>query len=339
MTERTESVLSIRNLKTYFFLDEGTVRAVDGVNLEIPRGKTIGIVGESGCGKSVSAFSILRLVTSPGEIVEGEIILHRPDGDVVLTDLDDEGKEIRSIRGKEISMIFQEPMTSLSPVHRCGAQIVEAIELHTDMQGKAAMDHAIRMLERVGIPDAARRAYEYPHELSGGMRQRVMIAMALSCRPSLLIADEPTTALDVTIQAQILELMRVLQTESGMSIMLITHDLGVVAETVDEVAVMYLGRVVEQASVERIFESPKHPYTRALMQSIPGIGGARKTELQTIKGSVPDPFARVPGCPFHPRCDEAIEGVCNVGDRPEVIRIEEGHDVACVLYREEGVSG
>jgi peptide/nickel transport system ATP-binding protein len=335
VNEATPSVLSIRNLKTSFFLDEGTVRAVDGVNLEIPRGKTIGIVGESGCGKSVTAFSILRLITSPGEIVEGEIVLHREDGDVVLTDLDDEGQQIRSIRGKVISMIFQEPMTSLSPVHRCGDQIVEAVELHTDMKGRAAMDHAVLMLDRVGIPDAVRRAREYPHELSGGMRQRVMIAMALSCRPALLIADEPTTALDVTIQAQILELMRDLQRESDMSIMLITHDLGVVAETVDEVAVMYLGRVVEQGSVDRIFESPKHPYTRALMRSIPGIGGTRKSELRTIRGAVPDPFTRLPGCPFHPRCEDAIEGVCDVGDRPDLICIEEGHDVACVLYQEE----
>jgi oligopeptide/dipeptide ABC transporter ATP-binding protein len=339
VSEDKGNVLSIRNLKTYFFLDEGTVHAVDGVNLEVPKGKTIGIVGESGCGKSVSAFSTLRLVTTPGKIVEGEIVLHGDDGDIVLTDLDDEGEQIRSIRGKEISMIFQEPMTSLSPVHRVGEQIVEAVELHMNLKGQAAMDHAVHMLERVGIPDAPRRATEFPHELSGGMRQRVMIAMALSCQPSLLIADEPTTALDVTIQAQILDLMRDLQTEFGMSIMLITHDLGVVAETVDEVAVMYLGRVVEQGSVERIFEAPKHPYTRALMRSIPGIGGERKTELQTIKGSVPDPFTRLPGCPFHPRCDDAVEGVCDVGDRPDLIEIEDGHDVACVLYQEEVARG
>jgi len=207
------------------------------------------------------------------------------------------------------------------------------------LTGQSAMDHAIHMLERVGIPDASRRATEFPHELSGGMRQRVMIAMALSCQPSLLIADEPTTALDVTIQAQILELMRDLQTEFDMSIMLITHDLGVVAEVVDDVAVMYLGRVVEQGSVQRIFDAPKHPYTRALMRSIPGIGGARKTELQTIKGSVPDPFSRLSGCPFHPRCDDAIDGVCNVGDRPDLIEIEDGHDVACVLYQEETARG
>jgi len=332
-----ENVLSIRNLKTYFFLDEGDVHAVDGVDLEIPKGKTIGVVGESGCGKSVTAFSALRLVTTPGEIVEGEIVLHREDGDVVLTDLDEEGKAVRAIRGKEIAMIFQEPMTSLSPVHRVGDQIVEAVELHTDMRGDRARKHAAHMLDRVGIPDAQRRAEEYPHQLSGGMRQRVMIAMALSCRPSLLIADEPTTALDVTIQAQILDLMRDLQDEFGMSIMLITHDLGVVSEMADEVAVMYLGRVVEQGTMAQIFDSPKHPYTRALMQSIPGAGAERKTRLRTITGSVPDPFTRLAGCPFHPRCSEAIPDVCNVGGRPDLIELGGGHEAACVLYK-EGVS-
>ena len=330
-----DNVLTIRNLKTHFFLDEGIVRAVDGVDLEIPRGKTVGVVGESGCGKSVTAFSSLRLVSSPGRIVEGEIVLHRKDNDVVLTDLDDEGEAIRAIRGHEIAMIFQEPMTSLSPVHTVGFQIVEAIQLHLDMQGKEAEAHAVHMLERVGISDAGRRYTQYPHELSGGMRQRVMIAMALSCRPSLLIADEPTTALDVTIQAQILELMRDLQQEFGMSIMLITHDLGVVAEMADEVAVMYLGRVVEQAATEVIFEDPKHPYTRALMQSIPGMGRARKTRLQTIMGSIPDPFAQLPGCPFHPRCGDAQVGVCNVGKWPELQTVAENHTAACVLYGED----
>ena len=334
-----DSVLSIRGLKTHFFLDEGIVRAVDGVDLEIPRGKTIGIVGESGCGKSVTAFSSLRLVAEPGEIVEGDIVFHRKDGDVVLTNLEDEGDQIRAIRGKEIAMIFQEPMTSLSPVHTVGFQIVEAIELHTDMQGDEAEAHAVHMLDRVGIPDPERRFGQYPHELSGGMRQRVMIAMALSCQPALLIADEPTTALDVTIQAQILDLMRDLQTEFGMSIMLITHDLGVVAEVADEVAVMYLGRVVERADTEEIFENPKHPYTRALMESIPGMGAQRKTRLKTIEGSVPDPFMQLSGCPFHPRCEEAQAGVCDVGDRPELVDLGSEHQVACVLYREEVARG
>ncbi|MBT4140867.1 MAG: ABC transporter ATP-binding protein [Candidatus Latescibacteria bacterium] len=334
-----DSVLSIRGLKTHFFLDEGIVRAVDGVDLEIPRGKTIGIVGESGCGKSVTAFSSLRLVAEPGQIVAGDVVLHQENLDVVLTDLEDEGDQIRAIRGKEIAMIFQEPMTSLSPVHTVGFQIMEAVELHMDLTGSDAQAHAVHMLDRVGIPDPGQRFGQYPHELSGGMRQRVMIAMALSCQPSLLIADEPTTALDVTIQAQILELMRDLQVEFDMSIMLITHDLGVVAEVADEVAVMYLGRVVEQAATDEIFEHPKHPYTRALMDSIPGMGSVRKTRLKTIKGSVPDPFSQLSGCPFHPRCEEAKKGMCDVGERPELLVLEEGHQVACVLYHEEVARG
>ncbi|MDE2831184.1 MAG: ABC transporter ATP-binding protein [Gemmatimonadota bacterium] len=330
-----DNVLTINNLKTHFFLDEGTVRAVDGVTMDIPRGKTVGIVGESGCGKSVTAFSALRLVSSPGRIVAGEIVLHRPDREIYLTDLDEEGEDIRAIRGHEIAMIFQEPMTSLSPVHTVGFQIVEAIRLHLDLRGEEARALAVNMLDRVGIPDAERRFAQYPHEMSGGMRQRVMIAMALSCRPALLIADEPTTALDVTIQAQILDLMRDLQDEFQMSIMLITHDLGVVAEMADEVAVMYMGRIVEHAATEEIFENPKHPYTQALMESIPGMIRARKTRLQTIRGSVPDPYTQLQGCPFHPRCEVAQDGVCNAGDRPELLAVEDGHGVACVLYGED----
>ena len=327
-----DNVLTINNLKTHFFLDEGTVHAVDGVTMDIPRGKTVGIVGESGCGKSVTAFSALRLVSSPGRIVAGEIVLHRSNREIRLTDLDEEGEDIRAIRGHEIAMIFQEPMTSLSPVHTVGFQIVEAIRLHLNLRGEEARSHAVNMLDRVGIPDADRRFAQYPHEMSGGMRQRVMIAMALSCRPALLIADEPTTALDVTIQAQILDLMRDLQDEFQMSIMLITHDLGVVAEMADEVAVMYMGRIVEHAATEEIFENPKHPYTQALMQSIPGMIRERKTRLQTIRGSVPDPYTQLQGCPFHPRCEEAQDGVCNVGERPELLVVGDGHAVACVLY-------
>jgi peptide/nickel transport system ATP-binding protein len=280
----------------------------------------------------VTAFSALRLVSSPGRIVAGEIVLHRPDREIDLTGLDEEGEAIRAIRGHEIAMIFQEPMTSLSPVHTVGFQIVEAIRLHLNLRGEEAQAHAVNMLDRVGIPDAERRFAQYPHEMSGGMRQRVMIAMALSCRPALLIADEPTTALDVTIQAQILDLMRDLQDEFQMSIMLITHDLGVVAEMSDEVAVMYMGRIVEHATTEVIFENPKHPYTQALMQSIPGMSQARKTRLQTIKGSVPDPYTQLQGCPFHPRCEVSQDGVCNAGDRPELLSVEGGHGVACVLY-------
>jgi len=326
-----ESLLTIRDLKTYFFLDEGTVRAVDGVDLEIPRGTTVGLVGESACGKSVTALSILRLISHPGRIVAGRIVLHRNSQAVVLTDLKEECPAIREIRGKEIAMIFQEPMTSLSPVHTVGNQITEAIALHTPRRGAVARSHAVQMLGRVGIPDAKRRFRQYPHEMSGGMRQRAMIAMALSCRPSLLIADEPTTALDVTIQAQILELMRDLQAELGMSILLITHDLGVVAEMAREVAVMYLGRVVEQADTRRIYSDPQHPYTRALLRSIPGSGTRRKARLKVIAGSVPDPFQTIPGCPFHPRCEEAEAGLCDRGDPPPLLELGPGHTAACFI--------
>ena len=327
-------LLTIKDLHSHFFLDEGVVYAVNGVNLHIPAGKTLAIVGESGCGKSVTAFSILRIVSEPGRIVSGQVILHRPANDVVLTDLPEEGNEIRQIRGKEIAMIFQEPMTSLSPVHTIGDQILEAVLLHTDMDKATAREHTIHMLERVGIPDARRRVKQYPYEMSGGLRQRAMIAMALSCRPALLIADEPTTALDVTIQAQILSLMRDLQDEMGMAILLITHDLGVVAETAHEVAVMYLGRIVEHANTTKLFGDPAHPYTRALLRSMPGIG-SRKTRLDTIAGSVPDPFRQIWGCPFHPRCDEAVEGRCDQGIPPALYTIDGEHQVACVLRHED----
>jgi peptide/nickel transport system ATP-binding protein len=326
-----DSLLSVRGLRTHFFLDEGTVRAVDGVDLDIRRGKTLGVVGESGCGKSVTAFSILRLVSRPGRIVAGEITYHREAGDVPLTKLDEDGAAIRGIRGAEIAMIFQEPMTSLSPVHTVGNQIVEAVRLHTGLRGAAARARAVDMLDHVGIPDAATRYRQYPHEMSGGMRQRAMIAMALSCRPSLLIADEPTTALDVTIQAQILELMRDLQAESGMSIMLITHDLGVIAEMADEVAVMYLGRVVEFGTTEQIFSAPKHPYTRGLLRSIPDLDAPRTERLEAIDGAVPGPFRSIDGCPFHPRCPEAVGGVCDVGDRPSLAPMLGGGEVACAV--------
>ncbi len=323
-------LLTIHNLRTYFFLDEGTVRAVDGVSLQIPRGKTVAIVGESGCGKSVTAFSILRLVSPPGQIVSGEIVLHRSDGDVVLTNLEEDGKAIREIRGKEIAMIFQEPMTSLSPVHTVGKQIMEAVTLHTQMRKTEAKSHAIHMMEQVDIPNPKGRFEQYPHEMSGGLRQRAVIAMALACQPALLIADEPTTALDVTIQAQILALMRELQAEFGMSILLITHDLGVVAEMADEVAVMYMGREVEQAPMEQLLTNPQHPYTQALLQSVPGRGTQPKAKLKVISGSIPDPFQRIPGCAFHPRCQEAIAGACNQGEAPPLLELSSQHHVACI---------
>ncbi|MCH8295266.1 ABC transporter ATP-binding protein [Candidatus Poribacteria bacterium] len=323
-------LLTIHNLRTYFFLDEGTVRAVDGVSLQIPRGKTVAIVGESGCGKSVTAFSILRLVSPPGQIVSGEIVLHRSDGDVVLTNLEEDGKAIREIRGKEIAMIFQEPMTSLSPVHTVGKQIMEAVTLHTQMRKTEAKSHAIHMMEQVDIPNPKGRFEQYPHEMSGGLRQRAVIAMALACQPALLIADEPTTALDVTIQAQILALMRELQAEFGMSILLITHDLGVVAEMADEVAVMYMGREVEQAPMEQLLTNPQHPYTQALLQSVPGRGTQPKAKLKVIAGSIPEPFQRIPGCAFHPRCQEAIAGACNQGEAPPLLELSSQHHVACI---------
>ena len=323
-------LLSINNLHTHFYLDEGTVRAVDGVDLEIPRGKTLCLVGESGCGKSITAFSLLQMIQRPGKIVDGQVTLHRDNGPVELTGLAPDGKQMRSIRGSEIAMIFQEPMTSLSPVHNVGSQIAEAIRLHTDCNKKEAKQRAIHIMERVGIPDASRRYDAFPHELSGGLRQRAMIAMALSCRPTLLIADEPTTALDVTIQAQILALMRELQQEFGMAILLITHDLGVVAQMADEVAVMYWGRIAEYGEVHKIFQRPEHPYTEALMRSLPGLHIERQSELAAIRGSVPDPFQGLAGCAFHPRCDEFEQGLCDKGQRPVLHDIEAGHLSACL---------
>ena len=332
---KEEPLLALENLKTHFFLDEGTVRAVDGVTLNIPKGKTVGIVGESGCGKSITAFSVLRLITHPGQIVDGSIVLNTNGRRQVLTDMKEDSREIRDIRGNHIAMIFQEPMTSFSPVHTVGDQIAEVFRLHRGLKGKDARKETVKIMERVGIPDSARRFDQYPFEMSGGLRQRSMIAMALACRPSLLIADEPTTALDVTIQAQILELMRELQEEFHMSILLITHDLGVVAEMADEVGVMYMGRIVEYADATRIFDNPQHPYTRALMDSIPGRAASRKTALNTIKGSVPDPFSSIPGCPFHPRCDEAIAGKCDAGDRPPLLETRPGPRNACLIRHEE----
>ncbi len=337
-------LLDIKNLKTYFFCDEGIVRAVDGVDLQLRRGRTLGIVGESGCGKSVTARSILNMVPKPGRITEGEITLYRVlkvDGSgnclqlekVRLSDLDPKGAEIRSIRGCEIALVPQEPMMSLSPVHTLGNQIVEAISLHQNVTKAEAKEKAIEMLDLVGMPQPSRTIDRYPHELSGGMRQRGMIAMALSCHPSLLIADEPTTALDVTTEAQILQLMRRLQHELGMAIMYITHNLGVVAQMTEEVVVMYLGKVVEQASVDTIFHNPAHPYTQALLQSIPRLGQKTRDRrrLASIRGMVPDPYAIPKGCSFHPRCSQVIAGVCQQQD-PPLFKVEPGHEARCFLY-------
>jgi oligopeptide/dipeptide ABC transporter ATP-binding protein len=333
-------LIKIEGLKTYFFLDEGTVRAVDGVDLTIERGKTLGVVGESGCGKSVTARSILRIVPRPGRIVEGEITLYRTletedkscalAEEVRLTDLKPMSAEMRSIRGCQIALVPQEPMMSLSPVHTVGNQIMEAILLHQNVSKIEAKEQAIEVLDLAGMPHPARTLEQYPHELSGGMRQRCIIAMAFSCHPSLLIADEPTTALDVTTEAQILKIMRGLQDELGMAIMYITHNLGVIAQMADEVAVMYMGKIVEQADVDTIFHTPQHPYTRALLQSIPRLGQKTRDQrrLASIRGMVPDPYALPQGCSFSPRCDAAIVGQCNV-EEPPLVEVEPGHMVKC----------
>lgn len=341
-------LIELKDVKTQFFLREGTVRALDGVSFQINRGEALGVVGESGCGKSVTAQAILRIVPEPGKIVEGEITLYRyPEGPhaanghangngqaksstVKLTDLDARGPAIRAIRGAEIAMVFQEPMTSFSPVHTVGYQIMEAIILHQKVNKKVARERAIEILARVGMPRPHQAVDAYTHQLSGGQRQRAMIAMALSCNPSLLIADEPTTALDVTTQAQILDLLRHLQEELGMAIMFITHDLGVIAEMTKRVVVMYLGKVVEQADVDTVFHDPKHPYTQALINSVPRLGMTQGM-LQPIEGSVPDPYNVPKGCAFYPRCPSFIPGRCDVVE-PQWTQLSANHHVRCHLY-------
>jgi peptide/nickel transport system ATP-binding protein/oligopeptide transport system ATP-binding protein len=321
-----EALVEVKNLKTYFYTEEGVVKAVDGVDYEIYPGETLGIVGESGCGKSVTSLSIMRLIESPpGEIVAGEINFLGED----LIKIPE--KEMRKIRGNDISMIFQEPMTSLNPVYTVGDQIIEAIMLHKGVNRKEARKQAIDMLKKVGIPLPEQRVDEYPHQLSGGMRQRVMIAMALSCDPKLLIADEPTTALDVTIQAQILELMNSLKDSYGMSIMMITHDLGVIAEVSDRVAVMYAGKVVEYTDVNTLFDDPKHPYTWGLMNSIPKLD-KDVDRLEAIPGSVPSPLNFPKGCKFNTRCPLA-EGKC-YDEEPPLEDAVDGHMVRCWRYED-----
>lgn len=326
-------IVQVEDLKTYFYTLDGVVRAVDGVSLEIKPGETLGLVGESGSGKSVTAFSILRLLPlKTSRIVQGKILFDRGDGKppIDLTSVDPGGDLIRGIRGNEIAMIFQEPLTSLSPVHTVGSQIAEAVELHQAVGKEEAREKATRMLEQVGIPMPHQRFHEYPHQFSGGMRQRAMIAMALSCNPSLLIADEPTTALDVTIQAQILELMKSLQDRFGMAILMITHNLGVIAETADRVDVMYMGKIVESGDVRTVFHRPLHPYTVGLMRSIPQLGRRVKERLTPIPGSVPDPFSVPEGCSFYPRCPAPKKPACKQ-DVP-LASVEPGHKVRCTLY-------
>jgi len=315
-------LLKVEELRTVFRTSGGEITAVDGVSLEVERGRTLGIVGESGCGKSVLSLSIMRLVAHPGRLASGRVLLEGRD----LAGLSN--NEMRQVRGRDIGMIFQEPMTSLNPVHTVGFQIIEGIRVHEPKAGaKELRERGIAALRRVRIPSPERRFDEYPHQLSGGMRQRVMIAMALACSPKLLIADEPTTALDVTVQAQILDLLRDLQGETGMSIVLITHDLGVVAEMADDVAVMYAGRIVERTSARALFEDPQHPYTLGLLGSIPRLDEDRE-RLLAIRGAVPPPFALPKGCRFNPRCPFAIEA-CRT-DQPPLREIVRGHGVACL---------
>ena len=328
--EKQEPVLEIRDLHTFFPLEEGMLKAVNGVSLTIHKNRTLGVVGESGCGKSVTAQSILRIVPDFAQMT-GEILLHK-NGEVIdLAALAPSGREIRDIRGRDVSMIFQEPMTAFSPVHTVGEQIMEAILVHDDVPKSEARAHAIELLKLVGIPIPEERVDAYPHQLSGGMRQRAMIAMALVLTPMLLIADEPTTALDVTIQAQILRLMKALQAEMGMSIMFITHDLGVIANMADDVAVMYLGRVVEYGSVRQIFRTPKHPYTQALLRSIPRTGRRARVRLEAIEGIVPVPLDPPDICPFADRCTQFIPGRCDE-KVPDFLEIASGHSVRCILY-------
>jgi peptide/nickel transport system ATP-binding protein len=324
-------ILSVRDLKTYFFPDEGIVKAVDGASFDLLPRTTLGIVGESGCGKSVTARSILRIVERPGRIVGGTILLQKNGSQVDLAQLDPASPEMRQVRGGEIGLVFQEPMTSFSPVHTVGNQIIETIRLHHPVSKQEARERAIAAFGSVGIPKPERRIDEFAFELSGGLRQRAMIAMALSCGPRILIADEPTTALDVTTQAQILDLLRSLQEREGMTIILITHNLGVVAEMCDTVVVMYLGRVVEEGSVDAIFHNAKHPYTQALLRSIPSIRSIARTTLPTIAGSIPHPYNRPAGCPFYPRCPDFKPGVCDKAE-PGLTVVGDGQAVSCFLY-------
>jgi oligopeptide transport system ATP-binding protein len=319
-------LLQIEGLKTHFFTDEGVVPAVDGVDLEIPAHGTLGLVGESGCGKSVTGFSVLRLVAPPGRIVAGSIRFR--DRDLVSL----EEAEMRRVRGAEIAMIFQEPMTSLDPLYPIRDPLVEALTVHRNLSRREARQRAVELLEAVGIPDAARRVDGYPHEMSGGMRQRVMIAVALSCDPELIIADEPTTALDVTVQAQILELMRRLQRERGTAILLITHNLGVVAAMCDHVAVMYAGKIVESAPVRALFREPLHPYTQGLLRAVPRLDHPAKEPLSTISGTVPNLLHPTPGCRFRARCPWAVER-CAV-EEPPLVELAPGHRAACWVAAE-----
>jgi oligopeptide/dipeptide ABC transporter ATP-binding protein len=330
----TGNLLEIRGLKTYFFTEDGVVKAVDGLDIEVARGETLGVVGESGCGKSVTMFSVMRLVGHPGRVVDGEIMF---DGQNLL-DLSE--REMQQLRGNRISMIFQQPLSSLNPVFRIGDQVAEVFEIHESISRDEAREKAVEMLRLVGIPDAKRRAQSFPHEISGGQAQRVMIAMALATQPELLIADEPTTALDVTIQAQILDLMRDMRDRTNAAIVFITHDLGVVAEMAERVAVMYAGQIVEYTDVQSIYERPKHPYTVGLLASIPKLG-EKKHRLAVIPGSVPALVDLPPGCRFAGRCIPRVEqelAICTEVD-PDLLSVGEDHQVRCWLYHDHPPTG
>ena len=324
-------LLQVEDLHVHFYTEEGTVRAVNGISFAVQKGQTLGVLGESGCGKSVTGFSLLRLVRPPGRIVQGHIS-YLGMGDPLDVVAEPEGsRRLQQLRGGEMSMIFQEPMTSLDPVYTAGDQVMEAISYHNDVTAAEARARAIAILGQVGLPEPERIVDTYPHQLSGGMRQRVMIAIALACHPQLLIADEPTTALDVTTEAQILELLRELQAELGMAMLFITHDLGVIAEMAQQVVVMYLGEIVERADVKELFSDPLHPYTQALLESVPRLGSRDRKRLQAIKGIVPSPADMPTGCTFHPRCRDFIPGKCDV-QVPPLQNLADGRQVQCWLH-------
>lgn len=330
----TEDILRVKNLQTKFKVGKRTVNAVNGVSYTLKRGKTLGVVGESGCGKSVTAHSVLQLLPKNGAITGGEVEYIRKDGTVVRLDqMKPKDSNIRKIRGKEIAMIFQDPMSTLNPVYTVGSQIMENLRHHEKLSKKEARERILQLLQDLGIPDPEARIDEYPHQFSGGMKQRIMIAIAMICKPDILIADEPTTALDVTIQAQILELMRQIQKERGTSVILITHNMGIIAENCDDVAVMYMGRIVEFGTLEQVFSNPLHPYTQMLMRSVPVLGMNKDIELETIPGTTPDASTVFEGCEFANRCAKAKPSC--FGRFPVDTVLEDGHRVRCLLYEEE----
>lgn len=328
----SDTIISVNNLRTYFYSGQRCNKVINGISMEIKRGKTLCVVGESGCGKSVTASCIMQLLPKLARIEEGNIIYHSDEGDIDLSKLPRNGKKMRELRGKDIAMIFQDPMTALNPVFKVGYQIGENLKMHENMDKKGVRERTLELLTNMGIPQPDKRIDQYPHEFSGGMRQRSMIAMAMACNPKVLIADEPTTALDVTIQAQIFELIEELKTKYNTAIMLITHDMGVVCELADDVAVMYMGMIIESGSAREVLKTPKHPYTQALLRSIPVLGKGANQDLQPIKGSTPDPYDRPVGCQFEPRCDYACEQCRKV--MPGETNLGGTHVVRCHLAKE-----